>query len=212
MIAQSPPINCANSSLEELNDPVRRSDDILAQAILASWMDGVLILTEQGEWIKANEEARRICDRLSPGSSFSGQVPKAVWRVCQVLIHSREQNPDAPMSIDSELRFDESDCYRIRVRWFQLGPSALLHLLIILEDWGQSIQSRAIAEVDQYDLSSREAEVWLLHRTNYAHKDIAAELHISIHTVKKHMRSIRMKRRLAMAMEDRRPNSILNNG
>ena len=194
-------LDYANRSLEELNYPVEPSDNILVQAILASWSDGILILTEQGKLIQANEIARRICDRISPGSQFSGQVPKDIWRVCQILISSRSQYPKVPTSVESDLRMNESVRLRIRVRWFKFDPGSSPYLLVLLEDQSQFAQRLAISEVDLYGLTPREAEVWLLYRTNYTYKEIAAELYLSIHTVKKHMRNIRTKRRMSLVRE-----------
>ena len=209
MITHSPQVNYTHHSFQELIDPLKRSDNILTQAILANWFDGVLILTEQGRWIQANETARRICDRLSPGSPFSGQAPKPIWRVCQALIRRRRKRSQTPIRVESALRMNESDYIRIRARWFKFGEDDGAHLLVILEDRGQSIQNQAFAEVDQYGLTPREAEVWLLHRADYAYKEIAAELYITIHTVKKHMRNIRMKRQLANVMADYRHEEAL---
>ena len=201
MIAQSPQLNSINRSLAELTPPVGLSENILVQAILASWFDGILILTEQGNLIQANEIACRICDRLSPDGQFSGPVPKDIWRVCQILISSRSQHPKPPTSVESELRMNETDRLRIRVRWFKFGPGAAPHLLVLLEDRSQFVQRLAISEVDLYGLTPREAEVWLLYRTNCTYKEIAAELYLSIHTVKKHMRNIRTKRRMTLVRE-----------
>ncbi|MCG8362520.1 MAG: helix-turn-helix transcriptional regulator [Pseudanabaenales cyanobacterium] len=209
MIVQSPPINYPDRPLENVIPPVRGSDNILVQAILASGFDGVLILTEQGKWIQANQAARRICDRLSPGSPASGQTPDAIWQVCQALIQSRSSHPQALIIAESELRISASDCFRIRARWFKFGANLHPHMLVILEDRGQALQSQAIAEVDQYGLTPREAEVWLLHRTHYTYKKIALELYISIHTVKKHMKNIRTKQQLAQVMEDYRTGGAL---
>lgn len=201
MIAQSPQLNYTNRPSAELMHPVKLSDNILVQAILASWMDGILILTETGKLIQANEIARRICDRLSPGSKFSGKVPKEIWRVCQTLICSRDQHPKPPTSVESEFRMNESDRFRIRARYFQFDQSSSPHLLVLVEDQNQFVQNLAISEVDLYGLTPREAEVWLLYRTNCTYKEIAAELYVSTHTVKKHIKNIRAKRQIALVRE-----------
>ncbi|MDJ0703595.1 MAG: helix-turn-helix transcriptional regulator [Leptolyngbyaceae cyanobacterium MO_188.B28] len=174
----------------------------MAQAILTSGFDGVLILTEQGKWIQTNEAARRICDRFSPGSSALGQTPDAIWQVCQALIQSRRHPPHSPMIAESELKITESACFRIRARWFQLGNNPHSYVLVILEDRGQAIQRQATSEGDHLGLTSRESEVWLRYRSHYTYKEIALELHISVHTVKKHMKNIRTKQKLAQMMED----------
>ena len=93
---------------------------------------------------------------------------------------------------------NESDRLRIRVRWFKFDLGSSPYLLVLLEDQIQSAQRLAISEVDLYGLTPREAEVWLLYRTNYTYKEIAAELYISINNVKKHMKNIRTKQQMAL--------------
>ena len=44
------------------------------------------------------------------------------------------------------------------------------------------------------NLTSREQEIWSLRRSNYSYKEIAAELHITLNTVKKHLKNIYSKR------------------
>ncbi|MDJ0707846.1 MAG: LuxR C-terminal-related transcriptional regulator [Leptolyngbyaceae cyanobacterium MO_188.B28] len=196
MFAQSPPSLLPDHPSEPSSSPAKHSDDILAQAILASWFDGVLILSQQGRWVQANLAASQICDRLAPGSSEAQITPSPIWSVCLDLIHNPSQSPHHPLIAEAEIRLNENDFFRIRARWFNYSDSPLPHLLVILEDRGRSIYAQAISEVDLFNLSPREAEVWLLHRTHFSYKEIAAELFISVHTVKKHMKNIRNKQLL----------------
>ena len=55
----------------------------------------------------------------------------------------------------------------------------------------------ALTEADRYGLTPREAEVWLLRRANRPCKEIAVDLRISLNTVKKHMKSILAKQKVA---------------
>ncbi|MDJ0706590.1 MAG: LuxR C-terminal-related transcriptional regulator [Leptolyngbyaceae cyanobacterium MO_188.B28] len=188
----------ANLSLEELTYALEPSHNILVQAILASWSDGVLILTEQGKLIYANEMARQICDRLTPGDQFFDQVPEDIWQVCQALVLNLSQYPEAPVIVESEISINEASHLRIRARWFEFGRDDSPHFLVTLEGRGQFVQSLPISKVTLYGLTPREAEVWLFHCMNYTYKEIAAELYISINTVKKHMKNIRRKRQIAL--------------
>lgn len=105
------------------------------------------------------------------------------------------------MIIESEIASNQATTLRIRVRWFKLNAFSHPCLLVILEDRCQSIQKLALAEVDRYGLTPREAEVWLRRRANYTYKEIATELYISINTVKKHMKNIQVKRETVHDME-----------
>jgi len=66
------------------------------------------------------------------------------------------------------------------------------------------------AEIEKYGLTPRESEVWLLYRANYSRKEIAAELFISIDTVKKHLKNIKTKQDKFLCIEDWRKELVLN--
>ncbi|HEY9629055.1 MAG TPA: LuxR C-terminal-related transcriptional regulator [Coleofasciculaceae cyanobacterium] len=181
-------------------EPIVYSGHALLRAVVESWVDGILILTEQRQWVEANEAARQVCGQLMKAQcsaqsnpSRQGAVPKAIWKVCQELIQSRQTFPHQPIVVESEINV-EGLALRIRVRWFGVEETDRPYLMVILEDRHQSNLQRAIAEVDQFHLSPREAEVWLLYRCGYRYKEIAQELYICADTVKKHLRSIRAKR------------------
>ncbi|MEM8808476.1 MAG: LuxR C-terminal-related transcriptional regulator [Cyanobacteria bacterium P01_G01_bin.38] len=193
--------------------PVRRSaprppairtsaGNLLAQAILASMVDGILILTETGQWVQGNSAARHICDRITGEQPGCGPVPAEIWRACQALIDSRSQYPRRTFIVEAEMEVAPHDHIRIRARWFETSESHRPYILVILEDRRRSMQNLAITEVARYDLTPREADVWLLHRKDYMYQEIAEELHISINTVKKHMKNINAKRQVALVMEE----------
>jgi DNA-binding CsgD family transcriptional regulator len=73
---------------------------------------------------------------------------------------------------------------------------------VTLEDRKQSTQKAAIAEAKKYDLTPREAEVWLLRRAHYSYKEIAAKLYITVNTVKKHLKSVYAKQQVNLWSEE----------
>ncbi|MEM9162715.1 MAG: LuxR C-terminal-related transcriptional regulator [Cyanobacteria bacterium P01_F01_bin.4] len=174
---------------------------MLAQAILASMVDGILILTETGQWVQGNRVARQICDRITGSQPGHSSVPLEIWRACQALIDSRSQYPRRSFIVETEVEVAPHEHFRIRARWFEVSESPSPYILVILEDRRHSMQNLATTEVARYDLTPREADVWLLHRKDYMYQEIAEELHISINTVKKHMKNINAKRQLALVME-----------
>ena len=173
-------------------EPIAYSKSSLLRAVVETWIDGILILTEQGHWVEANEAARDLCDQLSQQQDQPSGVPSAIWKICRELILSRETSPQQPIVLESEIAI-EGALLRVRVQWFSLAETDRPYLMVILEDQHRSNLNRAIAEVDHYHLSPREAEVWLLYRTGHTYKAIAKELYISFDTVKKHLKSIRVK-------------------
>jgi DNA-binding CsgD family transcriptional regulator len=189
----NPQINPQMSTqLEPIFEPIAYPNPNLLRAVVESWIDGILILTEQGQWVEANGAARTLCKQLSQQQARPSLVPGVIWSICQELIRSRETFPQQPIVLESEILV-EGTTLRVRVQWFSLEETDRPYLMVILEDRHQSNLNRAIAEVDQFHLSPREAEVWLLYRTGYTYKAIAKELFISLDTVKKHLKSIRVK-------------------
>ncbi|HEY9674807.1 MAG TPA: helix-turn-helix transcriptional regulator [Waterburya sp.] len=172
------------------------------QAIIEGFVDGVLILTETGEWVHTNECARRICRQLSSERFQHNLVPSSIWQICSALIESRELFPDQSMIIEAEIDTNEAAVLRVRVRWLDLEGSPNPYLLVTLEDRKQSTQKAAIAEAKKYDLTPREAEVWLLRRAHYSYKEIAAKLYITVNTVKKHLKSVYAKQQVNLWSEE----------
>lgn len=170
------------------------------QAILEGLVDGVVVLSDRGEWIHANYKGRFLCRQLAPHSTAPSTVPPEVWRVCQSLLDSRELFPDRAIEIELEVTTN-STRLRLRVRWFQLLESDPPYLLVTLEDCEQSFRNQAIAEGQKYGLTPREAEVWALRRARVSYKEIAAKLYITENTVKKHVKNINAKRQAVLWAE-----------
>ncbi len=164
----------------------------LMQAVIESFVDGILILTAEGELVHANEPARLICQQLREKSDEC-RVPKEIRRICQSLNESRQMFPLNNISLESEIDTILSVQIRIRVRWLQTNENEDDYLIVTLEDRKQTNQSMAISEAQKYDLTERESQVWLLRRASYSYQEIATELYITINTVKKHLKNIYAK-------------------
>jgi DNA-binding CsgD family transcriptional regulator len=165
----------------------------LLQAVVEAFIDGILILTDQGELVHANTQAHQIGYQLVQSTSQPSAVVQEIWRVCESLRESYELFPDRKIIIESEVTTETSATYRIRARWLELGESECRFLLVTLEARYQDMENLAIADINKYDLTPREAEVWLLRQTKHSYKEIAAKLYITINTVKKHLKNIYAK-------------------
>lgn len=170
----------------------------LLQSVLEGLIDGILILTEEGECLHENQYARRICNQLNQGARPTNSIPEEIWDICQSLIESRELFPHQKMILESEITKSDSVAFRIRVRWLKLEQVERPCLLVTLEDRHQSLQTIVTTDAQKYGLTPREAEVWLLYRSNYSYKEIADELFITLNTVKKHMKNIHAKRKASL--------------
>ncbi|PSB23492.1 helix-turn-helix transcriptional regulator [Stenomitos frigidus] len=190
-----------SAKLERSNQSAK-TDPVLFQGVLESLIDGVLILTHHGEWVHSNYAAHEICQQLNQGQPSIRAVPQPIWRVCQSLIESRDLFPDHPFIIESEIFLSRLSRIRIRARWLELGDVQSPYLLVILEDCYQSLQRQSIAEAQQYNLTPRQTEVWLLRQAGYSYQEMASELWISKDTVKKHLKAIYAKRREVLEWDE----------
>jgi DNA-binding CsgD family transcriptional regulator len=174
-------------------DSAQRDADWL-RSIVEHWTDGVLIVSTSGEWVYANAVAYQICHQLSTEKAPAETVPAAVWQVCQLLL-STQQMGNSPVVLESEVVLKSTSHYRVRVQWLHLEDLSHPYLLITLEDCYLAMQSRAIAETQRYQLTPRQAEVWLLYRTGHTYRDIATSLFVTLNTVKRHMKDIYVKQK-----------------
>ncbi len=172
----------------------------LLQGILEGLLDGVLILTDRGEWVYSNQDAQRICQQIQPQLRSHPTVPAALWRLCQPFIASRAY-PHHPSMLESELHLP-TGMIRVRLRWLSFEAGHPPYLAVLLEDQQLSQRRRAIAEAQRFGLTPRQAEVWLLRRSGYSYRDIATQLYISIDTVKRHLKDIYARQKLQNLAED----------
>lgn len=162
------------------------------------FLDGILVFTEQEQLIYANENAHRILSRLH-GDRFSPtRIPDEISHICQSLIQSRRCFPHQNWLVELDIYTQDATILHIRARWLKVEMMEHPCLLLVIEDRQQAIVNIAMEEAKQYGLTSREKEVWMLHRNDLTYKQIAKELGITPHTVKKHMKNIHSKRKDSM--------------
>ncbi len=176
--------------------PSSKPDPSLYHGIIEMLVDGILILSVEGKWVYGNHNAYRICQQLQPRQPVPETVPPAVWQICQRFLDQEPMDLPCPAALESEVASDRSTRYRIRVRWFCLEETQRPQLLVTLEDCCQAALNRAIAEVQQFRLTARQAEVWQLHRKGYSYREIADTLFVTLNTVKRHMKDIYAKQKL----------------
>jgi DNA-binding CsgD family transcriptional regulator len=201
MFTQNPRNKSLVITSEKANSQARLLDCTVLQEVVDNFIDGILILTEQGELLHANNLAHQIFTQLTLAQPQSNKVPQEIWHICQALSQTCDSYANPSQIIESEITIGKSTKLRIRARWLKLNVITHPYLLVLLEDRHQSIRNLVLAEVDQYRLTPREAEVWLLRRTNYTCKEIASLLYISLNTVKKHMKNIQAKRETVLDMD-----------
>ncbi|WP_421656765.1 helix-turn-helix transcriptional regulator [Leptothermofonsia sp. ETS-13] len=184
-----------STSTNTPNASQKHLDDLLVEGVLEGFIDGFMILTERGEIVHANSPARHMLQQINQDEMHPYRMHREIQRMCKATIASQELYLNRTIVIESEVAVNQIGMIRIRAQWLKLDAFKEPLVLVTLEDQRRSAYQLAIAEGQQYGLTPREAEIWRLRRANYSYKQIAAELFITLNTVKKHLKSIHSKRR-----------------
>ncbi len=173
--------------------------------VIESLHDGLLIISETGELIYANASAHHIFNQLSQDNYNQHKLPEAIWQICELLVVSHKLFPDKLLILSDEISLDRLKLFRVRVKLLNLAKFKHYCFLVTIENRYESMRNLVNAEVTQYNLTQREADIWSLYRASYSYKEIADHFYISINTVKKHMKNIHAKRQ--MFLESQFPTS-----
>jgi DNA-binding CsgD family transcriptional regulator len=150
---------------------------------------GILALTAALEVVYINREAQQLCNELKQqerGPETPG-LPQSV----ELAVAEADHGKESPV----RLVFGEGD-RSITLQAFTVptGDSeAHSIIIVIMERMTRGLQQPPID--DELGFTGREKEVLNLLRQGYTNKEIAAELGISLQTVKKHVSSILLKSR-----------------
>jgi DNA-directed RNA polymerase specialized sigma24 family protein len=177
---------------------------------------GVIVVSRSSQPVYWNFKASELCQNLGGRELSSHYLPEVVREVCQRLIRS---NRLSSQWLVMEYGNGIGQSIRIRVRWLclkaesdrsaDLGegtpPSATAsrqpYLLVFLENCADALREELCFEQKKYDLTDREAEIWMLLRQEYTYQEIAKMLQISLNTVKTHVKNVYAKRRSLQGQE-----------
>ncbi len=180
------------NALKTLNRQDQQLNNVFLQGILEGFTDGILILSGQGEVIHANRHMYQIVAHLTPSDFELCRLNQEIWRIHQATIDLGDLCADRPIIIESNMPTISLGILQIQARQFQLVtfPSALV--LVTIQD--QRLQKRVpLSDVQECGLTPREIEIWAFRQANYSYAEIAAQLFISINTVKKHLKNVYAK-------------------
>ncbi|MBX2862017.1 MAG: helix-turn-helix transcriptional regulator [Leptolyngbyaceae cyanobacterium MAG.088] len=183
------------------------SFDMRAALLLAAIENstfGLVIVSQDGAILHKNKRAELFLEELAC-SSNSKVIPNILWRPCQSLMENQQDESDLfpadyTIVLEDEIATDHGDLIHRRVQWFDWDNSDYKPcncFLITLENRQQSLTAIAQHEAQRYGLTTRETDVWCLKRMGNSYKDIAQKLFISENTVKKHLKSIYVKKEQA---------------
>jgi DNA-binding CsgD family transcriptional regulator len=177
---------------------------------------GVIVVSRNSQPVYWNFKANELCKNLGGRELSSYYLPEIVQEVCQRLTRS---NRLSSQWLVMEYGNGIGQSIRIRVRWLYLKaesdrsvdldegmPVSSMaprqpYQLVFLEDCADALREELAFEQKKYDLTDREAEIWMLLRQEYTYQEIAKMLQISLNTVKTHVKNVYAKRRSLQGQE-----------
>jgi DNA-binding CsgD family transcriptional regulator len=187
----APQINAPN-----LNSALDTS--LLLSALVEALPKGLIVLSTDRTIVYWNQTARRLCQKLSSTQRHSTLLPTIVSDLC------RQMEETSTTHEPILLEYETPDCcsFRLSASWLagavsnevNLALNQQAYLLVSIEDRDEILRQDIQLEQKKFHLTNREAEVWLLLKREYSYQAIATTLHISLNTVKTHIRNIHAKR------------------
>ena len=173
-------------------------------ALLEALPQGVMVFSRDLKLVYLNQKASRVCQLLAAGDRQPIHPPLVISEICHRLLKSN--------AVESQLMLMEcqtvhEQTIRVRANWLALNPGGMAtvqespYILVLLENCNETLQGELRIEQQKYDLTEREAEIWMLLRQEYSYQDIAERLQISLNTVKTHVKNVYAKRRSSQGRE-----------
>lgn len=159
---------------------------------------GLIVLSQDRTIVYWNQNAKRLCQKLSTAQRYWSLLPTIVSDLCEQVLASR--GGYEPMLL--EYQTPERSSFRLTASWLSQAAGDSLdfaidlqtYILVTVEDRDEVLRQDIQVEQKKFQLTNREAEVWLLLKQEYSYQAIAKALHISLNTVKTHIRNIHAKR------------------
>lgn len=174
------------------------SPDPLWSALVDLLPGGVLVVSHHLRPVYVNSKAKELCQRLSHSAQQTDyRLPEAVSEACHQLI---KEGINKTESLVVEYSEEQGRTIRLRLCWFSKArtserQSNQPYILVLLEDCHEVLSEELCLDRKKYELTEREAEIWMLLRQEYTYQEIAEFLQISLNTVKTHVKNVYAKRR-----------------
>ena len=180
--------------------------EILWSVLLESLPQGVMVVSRHVQPLYLNEKASHLCQLLATGDRQPANLPVVISEICYRLLKNTS-SVKQPLVVERQT--PQGQLIRIRASWLQLSPQDCAdsspndsqYILVILNNSTEALQEELRIEQKKYDLTEREAEIWMLLRQEYSYQEIAKTLRISLNTVKTHVKNVYAKKRSGQGRE-----------
>ncbi|KAM3101186.1 helix-turn-helix transcriptional regulator [Phormidesmis sp. 146-12] len=170
--------------------------------LIESMQDGVLVIAHNLLPVYTNMRAKELCQQmLMPDEETEASLPGVITEACHRLLKEGRVTDEALMV---EYQGHQGQVIRLRVRWLTLNSSRNSseetepYILVQLENRQTELEEDLRVDRQKYDLTEREAEIWMLLRQEHTYQEIAELLQISLNTVKTHVKNVYAKRRSSL--------------
>lgn len=197
--------------------------DLIWSNLIESLQQGVIVVSRHLKPIYWNSKAKDLCRDLTGSQKQTlPELPTVVSESCHRMLksHCSDRTP-----LVVECQVFETQTIRISTRWLFLNSMPELtsarggvtsdasaqfsqdqgyaspYILVFLENCNEVLRTELRIEQKKYDLTEREAEVWMLLRQDYTYQEIARMLQISLNTVKTHVKNVYAKKRSCQGQE-----------
>jgi ATP/maltotriose-dependent transcriptional regulator MalT len=182
----------------ELNSSETASFNLPWQALAESLREGMMVISRNIKPLYLNQQAKVLCKILSEANQKVG-LPQEISEICHKLI---KNGNSSAQSIVMEFQGTDNQIIRVRASWLNptVGEESNLqsrgqYILVLLENRNEILKEELQFEQKKYQLTEREMEIWTLLRQDFSYQEIAQTLHISLNTVKTHVKNIYAKKR-----------------
>lgn len=180
--------------------------NLIRSSLLESLNQGVIVTARGLNPLYWNAKARALCQHLTSSEFPPLELPAEVSDVCHRLMRENRLS-DRPFVMECQAPTGQT--IRISARWLELADMQTPdrerprhpYILVLLENCNDLLQEEVRIERKKYDLTEREAEVWMLLRQEYSYQEIAKMLQISLNTVKTHIKNVYAKKRSCQGRE-----------
>lgn len=184
--------------------------NVLLGRVLELLPQGVIIVSRNFKPVYWNQKAKAQYPLLDSHDYAETVLPLPVSEVCHRLLRE-VYNPAA--SVILEFCAKDGPLMRLRATWLEqvlpelpserglvlgesgLNPALPAFLAVFIENCDEMMQAEMQLQQQKYDLTEREAEIWMLLRQELTYQEIAQQLQISLNTVKTHVKNVYAKRR-----------------